>query len=330
MAITLATPMLWSRIFQVASCLIILGTNGFLIHLISSRRLGLNMNMIVLQIMATLVLFYTLISILALHICRKSVRTYWIIAFIAWDLIFTGVCIGMISIYSFAGVPSDCGGLTRENWGPGDAPNNPHPGFSTVRFSHGLFGAYGELDIYCGLPKTDYAFVVILIFTYTLNVILSVLRILSFQYMHKAEVTKLCEEAELKGKGSYSDLASLITRVSSYHTPPSNLPTHTSPPSSPAPSFHSSPVSRDHYTQIHASPISTHPPAQVSNLHLPDDTDEMNMADGLVSNGSRGESQNSTTNLPPYIPDLEANRPSAGNSSPLGSYGKDQDFPGLR
>jgi len=135
--------------------------------------------------------------------------------------------------------------------------------------------------------------------------------------MHKAEVTKLCEEAELKGKGSFSDLASLITRISSYHTPPSNLPTHASPPSPPAPSFHS-------------SPISTHPPAQVSNLYLPDDTDEMDMADGLVSNGSRGGSQNSTTNLPPYMPDLEANRLIAGNSSPLGSYGKDQDFPGLR
>lgn len=40
---------------------------------------------------------------------------YWISTFILWDLVFTGVCVGMISLYSFAGVPSDCGGLTREN-----------------------------------------------------------------------------------------------------------------------------------------------------------------------------------------------------------------------
>ena len=45
---------------------------------------------------------------------------------------------------------------------PGDAPNVPHDGFETIRFGHGLFGAYGELDVYCGLPKADFALTVVL------------------------------------------------------------------------------------------------------------------------------------------------------------------------
>jgi hypothetical protein len=48
---------------------------------------------------------------------------------------------------------------------PGDAPNTPHSGFQTVRFGHGLFGAYGELDVYCDLPKADFALAVILMYT---------------------------------------------------------------------------------------------------------------------------------------------------------------------
>jgi hypothetical protein len=64
---------------------------------------------------ATLVLLYTLIAILALHICRKSTRTGYVIVSITNNMIFTGVCIAILSIYSIAGVPADCGGLTRQN-----------------------------------------------------------------------------------------------------------------------------------------------------------------------------------------------------------------------
>ena len=73
----------------------------------------------------------------------------------------------------------------------------------------------------------------------------------------------------------------------------------------------------------------------MSNLYLPDDTEEIDMADGLVadglvSDGSRGGSSDGTNNPPPYMPDLEANRSAAENGSALGYYGKDQEFPGLR
>jgi hypothetical protein len=64
---------------------------------------------------AAFVLLYTLVCLLVLHICRKSVRTYYVIVSIIGDLIFMGVSIAILSIYSIAGVPADCGGLTREN-----------------------------------------------------------------------------------------------------------------------------------------------------------------------------------------------------------------------
>jgi hypothetical protein len=64
---------------------------------------------------AAVILFYTLLSILILHIRRKSAVTNYVIGSIIWDLIFTGVCISMISLYSIAGVPANCGGLTRQN-----------------------------------------------------------------------------------------------------------------------------------------------------------------------------------------------------------------------
>lgn len=71
--------------------------------------------MVAIQNMAAFVLLYTLVCLLVLHICRKSVRTYYVIVSIIGDLIFMGVSIAILSIYSIAGVPADCDGLTREN-----------------------------------------------------------------------------------------------------------------------------------------------------------------------------------------------------------------------
>ena len=72
----------------------------------------------------------------------------------------------------------------------------------------------------------------------------------------------------------------------------------------------------------------------MSDLYLQDDANELDMADGLVSNGSRGGGIAADGTVPPpYMPDLEANRNEAGASSSrtsLGRYGKDQEFPGLR
>jgi hypothetical protein len=50
-----------------------------------------------------------------IHICKKSTRRRYLVTFIVLDLLFVGVAIAMISVYAFAGVPNNCGGMTRQN-----------------------------------------------------------------------------------------------------------------------------------------------------------------------------------------------------------------------
>jgi hypothetical protein len=71
-----------------------------------------------IHIQAGIVIFYIAISILVLHKLHKSNRRRYLVTFIVWDLLITGVCLAMISIYSFAGVPNNCGGMTRSNCKP--------------------------------------------------------------------------------------------------------------------------------------------------------------------------------------------------------------------
>jgi len=254
--------------------------------------------MFALEIIAGIVLLYTSIVMLVLHTCKKSTRRRYLVTFLVWDLLFVGVAIAMISIYSFAGVPNNCSGMTRANYGPGDAPDDPAPGFTTVRFGQGLWGSYGELDIYCDIPRVDYAFCVLLIFSYILSIVLAMFRILSPRYTQNTDIEKLCEEAEAKGKKAFSDAAS-STRASLHHTPTPTRSNITSTPISPVSSFH------------------------------PADEDE---ADPRISDGSRGEALDGARDPPPYMPDAVAGQGSVGvgNGTPLGSYGKDQNFPGLR
>jgi len=73
---------------------------------------------------ASFVLLYTLISILILHNFRKSARIGYVIMSILGDIVFIGFWIAILSIYSFTGVPADCGSLTRENFNPN--PPSPH------------------------------------------------------------------------------------------------------------------------------------------------------------------------------------------------------------
>ena len=169
----------------------------------------------------------------------------------------------------------------------------------------------------------------------------------------------MIEAAEQRGKGSFSDLATLITSVASTSqhqpTPPSTpSPSFSSSPTeqnpdienqpprteSPSPSFHSSPTTDPHSPTSFSSsqsPYSPHPHPQIqtsfpssssssSVIELSDlySAGDMDMPDALISDGSRGNQNISRENLPPYMPDLEANRQG------VESYGKDQEFPGLR
>lgn len=346
--------MVWSRCFQVACCVVILSSNGWLINLIATRRLGLGPNMLALEWIGCIQLFYITITVLALHILHRSTRRAWLITFMVWDLIFVGVCIGMISIYSFAGVPANCGGMTRSNYNPGDAPNNPAPGFTTVRFGPGLFGNYGELDIYCDIPQTDYAMCVLLVFTYILTLILAITRILSYRYTRNTVVSKMVVEAEEKTKKTLSDTSSssTISANSSLHrTPSSNNSNMPSNPSSPV-----SVVVPGMGTTINQYPFTLN--TNSGGISNGIDIDIEAQTDPRISNGSRGTGGGGGEGIsggpPPYMPSPTsptsitgldsstaasggdgagsegANAGTAGGErSTIPGYGKDQEFPGL-
>lgn len=129
--------------------------------------------------------------------------------------------------------------LTRYQTGDlGDAPNNPALGFTTVRFGPGLFGNYGELDIYRHILLTDYAERKQIVakmrvrrFTYILTLIFATIYFLSFRYTQGSLVEKLVIDAEEKGRKAPSDSLSLAH--SSLHRTPSNNTYDTNNPPSP-------------------------------------------------------------------------------------------------
>lgn len=126
-------------------------------------------------------LIYTAIVLLVQHTGRRSLkhRDSITFAFVVGDILFTGLTIGLFSIISRSGVPSNCGGLTRSDckipyplacqrrvsWSltytpdkSGDTADNPTKGYDTVRFGSG--DEKGELDHFCSLEK-GYFFITI-------------------------------------------------------------------------------------------------------------------------------------------------------------------------
>lgn len=75
--------------------------------------------------------------------------------FIAGDVVFNGIMIAIITVLSRTGLPTDCHGLTRDDKEKNDAPNNPPPGYDTIRFGDGE-NIKGLLDRYCSLEQSFY------------------------------------------------------------------------------------------------------------------------------------------------------------------------------
>jgi hypothetical protein len=117
-----------------------------------------------------------------LHVLHKSSSKLYLFNSIFFDVLFTGTVIANTAILSAAGIPSNCHGMTRSNCpfipfpvpfyftqlqlipfpdSPGDTPNNPAPGFVTVRFGLDTLGNYGELDKYCSLPQAAFSLSII-------------------------------------------------------------------------------------------------------------------------------------------------------------------------
>jgi hypothetical protein len=104
------------------------------------------------------------------HLKSKDTITF---AFLVGDVLFTGMTIGLFSIISRTGVPSNCAGLTRSDCKynrlgyhhiasklsdaldeADDAPNDPRQGYETIRFGSG--GDRGELDHFCSIERAYY------------------------------------------------------------------------------------------------------------------------------------------------------------------------------
>jgi hypothetical protein len=72
------------------------------------------------------------------------------------DILLLALVLGFLILASAAGLPANCGGVTRLNFNPDDAPNDPAPGYTTIRFGPGVAGQKGMLDKYCPLVEATF------------------------------------------------------------------------------------------------------------------------------------------------------------------------------
>lgn len=175
------------RALQVLATLISAVLNGFLLVYIQVKALGLSDVMLALEIMTCVTLIYTAIVLLVQHTGRRSLkhRDSITFAFVVGDILFTGLTIGLFSIISRSGVPSNCGGLTRSDYKSGDTADNPTKGYDTVRFGSG--DEKGELDHFCSLEKGYFFITIALLFSYMATVTMGVLRIAGAAFRRKMD-----------------------------------------------------------------------------------------------------------------------------------------------
>ncbi|KAI5856715.1 hypothetical protein GGS23DRAFT_588843 [Durotheca rogersii] len=176
---SLSQLLLFTRLLQASGTLVTAIMNGFLLAYVHLNRLGLANSMFCLEMMICVAFIYSSIVLLMQHVGsrRQRTSTTLIAVFVVGDLMFNGLTIAIITLLARAGLPSDCHGLTRTNVEPGDAPDLPREGFDTIRFGNKERGEKGQLDRYCSMERGFYCIAVALVFTYTITVVLAVLRI---------------------------------------------------------------------------------------------------------------------------------------------------------
>ena len=96
-----------------------------------------------------------------------TLRSCRLIAYACLDLLIAGLYIAILTVLSAGGLPANCYGLTRQNWNPGDAPNDPSPGYTTIRFGPGVAGQHGELDNLCPLGMASFGLGVLVMLVFT-------------------------------------------------------------------------------------------------------------------------------------------------------------------
>ncbi|KAK3945600.1 hypothetical protein QBC46DRAFT_94979 [Diplogelasinospora grovesii] len=217
MAWELSRWLVLMRMFQLMGAMASGGLNGFLAAFIYSRKLGFSQNMMVLEFLICVLLVYTSLALIIQHTGQRSRRTAWLTTFIVADVIFLAMDLGIISLLAQAGVPSNCAGLTRQDFTKDDKPNQPAPGYTTIRFSNESSGQLGELDKYCAFERSYYFIAIGLVFTYIVTIVLTILRICEKNYTRNSRVNELLDALERA-----NEKADAMSPLSSspYLTPP--------------------------------------------------------------------------------------------------------------
>lgn len=190
--------------------------NGFLIAWITINKLGLAKNMVIMEFMICVLLIHSVFALVG----ARSKQASWLVCFLTCDVIFSGVDIALITVMARAGVPTHCAGLTRTDFEPEDHPENPHPGYSTVRFSNEAGDAKGELDRFCAFERTTYFIAVGLIFTFMLSIVLAVLAICRSHYTKNTRVTELLDSLERNKEKEQEQFSPLLATPTTLAPPP--------------------------------------------------------------------------------------------------------------
>ncbi|TPX18890.1 uncharacterized protein E0L32_011442 [Thyridium curvatum] len=110
-------------------------------------------------------------------------KTSWLVASIVTDVIMSGLLVGIITIAARAGIPSNCGGLTKNP--PLDVKEPPKEPYTTHGFSNQSDGKKGKLDNLCALERGYYFIAVAIMFSYILTIVLTVLAIARDAYARR-------------------------------------------------------------------------------------------------------------------------------------------------
>ncbi|KAH8884653.1 hypothetical protein GQ53DRAFT_386247 [Thozetella sp. PMI_491] len=210
MAWELSSWLVLIRSFQFMGALGAGALNGYLFAVVSTKRLGLTNSMVVLEFLGVAMFIYTLFAMTVLHTGQRSKSTSWLVFFIVLDVKFCAISVAIITLLASAGLPSNCGGLTKSD--PNSIDNRrPQLGYSSIGFTNESGDQKGELDKFCAFERSYYFIAVGFIFTFIMTIVLSILRICEKSYTKNSRVSEMLESLE---RASEKDHKLLMTPAS--------------------------------------------------------------------------------------------------------------------
>ncbi|KAL1836933.1 hypothetical protein VTJ49DRAFT_4494 [Mycothermus thermophilus] len=215
----LSTWLAMGRCVQLLGSLIATASHGYLTIQIHKGRLGLSKEMVVLEFLACVMFGYSIFALALQRKGRRPRKTSWMTGFVICDIVLCMALLVVVNMLARAGLPDHCGGITRHDFLPGDAPNKPEDGYTTIRFSDEASGRRGHLDQFCSLERAYYVVANALMyvsallthapsflrpltsmlpisFTYMFTVTATILRVLETKYTKNTKVHEMLESLE--------------------------------------------------------------------------------------------------------------------------------------